>query len=88
MHVPEIVDVKNELEILKNEGLVADWDLPYENLLTRLSAAIFFITPTSGTESEKVWSRLANRPGFRYSLNEGGKLSDLAYRVTFSQDRS
>jgi hypothetical protein len=43
MHVPEIIEVKDLLQSLKSNNDLKDWELPYENLLTRRSAAIFFV---------------------------------------------
>jgi hypothetical protein len=85
MYVQEITNVKNELEQLRTDGLIKSWELPYENLLTRLSAAIFFIEPADDKPLEKVWETLAAHPHFSYRLNEERKLSTLAYRVTFGQ---
>ncbi len=44
-NVPEINLVKEHLDKLKSAGFINEWELPYENLLTRLTAAIFFLTP-------------------------------------------
>jgi hypothetical protein len=41
-NVPEIRNVKQQLENLKTKGLLKEWEIPYENILTRLTAAVFF----------------------------------------------
>jgi hypothetical protein len=84
-NVPEINAVKNELEELKQAGLIAMWELPYENILTRLTAAIFFITPTDNTNLPQVWSKLSERAMFTYRPNEEKKLSQLDWRVEFNK---
>ena len=45
MNVPEIQQIKNKLEELQDRATIANWELPYENILTRLDAATFFMTP-------------------------------------------
>jgi hypothetical protein len=88
MYVKEINEVKDNLEQLKTKGLIQEWELPYENLLTRLSAAIFFITPAGDDESSlgEVWSALEQYANFSFRLNHEKKLSGLQYRITFSEE--
>lgn len=84
MHVPEIIAVKDRLEKLKENGLIESWELPYENLLTRLSAAIFFFTPKNEPENlNSIQEELSAYPNFNYALNEEKKLSGLKYKMTF-----
>ena len=86
MYIPEIIEVKDHLTKLKEDSLIADWELPYENILTRRSAAIFFIEPNSDEENlDKVWSELAKYEDFSYRKNTEKKLSELKYRITFSK---
>lgn len=82
-NVPEIIKVKKHLEDLKNRGLVAEWELPYENLLTRVSAAIFFLTPTSEEHMAKIDEEFKVYPFYAYRENTEKKLSQLKYRITF-----
>jgi hypothetical protein len=90
MHVPEIIEVKDHLEKLKGEGLLKEWELPYENILTRLTAAIFFLTPAEGADMDALWKRVeeADKVGGRltYRLNEEKKLSQMEWRVEFNKD--
>lgn len=92
MHVPEINKVKEQLESLKSRNLISAWELPYENLLTRLSAAIFFIAPVSSAPSEDglavVWSELNGFENFSKRINTEKKLSQMLYRVTFSKEEA
>lgn len=85
-HVPEIIEVKEILETLKQEAHIKDWELPYENLLTRLTAAIFFIEPNDDGDLETVWERLKDIPDLRYRDNEEKKLSQMKIRVEFSKE--
>jgi len=84
-NVPEIKAVKKHLEDLKDQGLLKEWELPYENLLTRLTAAIFFLTPTEDSHLEKIWQELEEHKMIHYRLNEERKLSDLEWRVEFNK---
>ena len=86
MNVPEIQEVKKHLDELKEKGLVQEWVLPYENILTRLTAAIFFLTPTDDSKLEEIWKELDKHPRLTYRLNEEKKLSDLVWRVEFNKD--
>lgn len=83
MNVPEIVKVKKHLAELKDKGLVKEWELPYENLLTRLSAAIFFVTPAGDEQMKVIIDALKEYPHFNYRENTEKKLSQLMYRITF-----
>lgn len=84
-NVPEINAVKRHLEALKMSGIVGDWELPYENILTRLTAAIFFVTPAAGTEPSTVWKELGVHPRLKYRDNHEKQLSMLEYRVEFNE---
>jgi len=87
MYVKEIKEVKDQLDLLKKDELVKDWELPYENLLTRLSAAIFFLDPSGDEQSSQaIWDALSGHDNFSYRLNEEKKLSSLKYRITFSKE--
>jgi hypothetical protein len=86
MNVPEITEVKNHLDELKNRGLLGSWELPYENILTRRSAAIFFLTPASEAAVETLWRELEKYDNFSHRRNEEKRLSRLEYRITFSKE--
>lgn len=80
MHVEAIIEVKKSLEDLVGKDLISSWELPYENLLTRLNAAIFFIE-FNESNKETVTETL-NAFGHSYiSKNIDKKLSDLAWRL-------
>jgi len=83
-NVPEIKAVKQHLDYLKETGLVADWNLPYENLLTRLSAAIFFLTPGNANDLDGIWKELQVHKGLTYELNTNTSLSPLKWKVQFN----
>ena len=82
----KILEVKKHLHELKEKGLVYEWELPCENVITRLAFAIFFLTPTDGSKLEEIWKELNKHPNLTYRLNEEKNLSDLAWRVEFSKD--
>lgn len=86
MHVPEIIEVKDALEKAKSKKLIKDWELPYENLLTRRDAAHFFVEPTEDSSKlEKVWASLEQFENFRYHLNEKKLLSQMTYEIKFDK---
>jgi hypothetical protein len=84
-NVPEIKSVKEHLGLLKEKGLIKEWELPYENLLTRLTAAIFFITPANEKDLEVIWQELEVHKMLQYKLNEEKKLSNLQWQVEFNK---
>jgi len=84
-NVPEIRAVKAHLDDLFERGLVKEWELPYENLLTRLTAAIFFLTPTDDSKLDEIWKELEKHKMLHYRLNEEKKLSQLEWRVEFNK---
>ncbi|NVO09183.1 MAG: hypothetical protein HXX16_04395 [Bacteroidales bacterium] len=84
-NVPEIKAVKKHLDELKEKRLILAWELPYENLLTRLTAAIFFLTPTDDSKLEEIWKELEIHEMLTYRLNEEKKLSQLVWRVEFNK---
>ena len=86
MNIPEIQEVKTHLDELKKRGFVQKWELPYENILTRLTAAIFFLTPTDEAQLAEIWKELNKHPRLIFCPNEEKKLSDLDWRVEFNKD--
>ncbi len=86
MNVPAITEVKNHLDELKGKGLIKVWELPYENLLTRLTAAIFFLDVTDESKLDEIWKELDKHPMLIYRKNEEQKLSKLEWRVEFNKD--
>lgn len=85
-NVPGIVSVKEHLDRLVEKGLIKAWELPYENILTRLTAAIFFFTPTNDSILNEIWDELKAHGSVKYRLNEEKKLSGLEWRVEFNKD--
>jgi hypothetical protein len=85
MFVQDIYDVKLHLDELKDKGLINEWELPYENILTRLTAAIFFLTPTDESKLDEIWKELEKHKMLQYRLNEEKKLSPLEWRVEFNK---
>ena len=86
MNVPEITEVKNHLDDLKKNNLIKEWELPYENLLTRLTAAVFFLEAVDKSKLEEIWKELDKHPRLTYIKNEEKKLSQLEWRVEFNKD--
>ena len=83
-NVPEINEVKSRLQKFQESGTIKAWELPYENLLTRLTAAIFFLSLESESEHEMIWSDLKSISGFKFRKNEERTLSELEWRVEFN----
>lgn len=87
MYVPEINLIKDTLDSLKAEGIITTWELPYESLLTRRSAAIFFIAPSSATDAmPSIETALSQFEHFSVRENREQKLSKLPLRVTFNEE--
>jgi hypothetical protein len=84
-NVPAINDVKRHLDELKQKGLVREWEIPYENILTRLTAAVFFLSPCEDSALGQIWECLDAYPMFQYRENSEKKLSRLPWRVEFNK---
>ena len=76
---------KTDLDELKKDGFIKEWELPYENILTRLTAAIFFLTPEDESKLEDIWGKLEVHKMLKYRINEEKKLSQLQWRVEFNK---
>ena len=84
-NVPEIVEIKSKLKQMEQGGLILEWELPYEQLLTRRSAAIIFLTPYSADKLPDIWEQLKHYENFRQRKNTEKSLSQLEYRVEFNK---
>ena len=84
-NVPSIRAVKKQLETMKADGLIQAWELPYEELLTRLTAAIFFLTAADDSQLPLIWQELEKSEMFQYRENTEKKLSQLDWRVEFNK---
>jgi hypothetical protein len=84
--VPEIEAVKKHLSELQRDGIVKEWEVPYENVLTRLTAAIFFLTPTERALLPVIWIELKKHKMLHYRLNDEKKISQLEWRVEFNKE--
>lgn len=86
--IKEIIEIKNHLEKMKNDGYIKEWEIPYENILTRLSAAIFFLTPFDDSYLDNIWNQLSRYENFSYTENKEKKLSQLKYRIQFKNENN
>ncbi|MEP0264566.1 hypothetical protein [Dokdonia sp.] len=84
-NVSQILEVKNHLDSLKQKDLIKEWELPYENILTRLTAAIFFLTPKDETSLKEIWSELEQHEMLTYSINVEKELSKMEWRFEFNE---
>lgn len=83
--VKEIKEIKQYLEGIRQEGLIEHWELPYEKILTRLTAAHFFVQPVHDREQE-VTALLGQLPQARYRENVHPQLSSYPYELVFEGD--
>lgn len=84
-NVPQINEVKKKLETLKESGKLQAWELPYEHILTRLTAAIFFLTPSNEDDLPEIEAELEKFPMFLWKKNEEKTLSRLDWQVEFNK---
>ena len=52
-HAPETHATKQQLNGLPQPGPIKDWEIPYESMLTRLTAAILFLDQAGEAERER-----------------------------------
>ncbi|MEM9242686.1 MAG: hypothetical protein AAGA27_01345 [Pseudomonadota bacterium] len=82
MYVESINKVKDKLESLKKAGTITAWELPYENILTRLDAAYFFVSASKDKLSD-ISAAFKDYNDFNLCDNEKKTLSEMAYQITF-----
>jgi hypothetical protein len=84
-NVPKINEVKKKLAAMQDTGKLKAWELPYENILTRLTAAIFFLTPATDEDLPAIERELEEFPMFTWKKNEDRVLSQLDWQVEFNK---
>ncbi|NMM55480.1 hypothetical protein [Paenibacillus aquistagni] len=85
--IEEIQSVKSCLEKLKQKGIIIAWELPYENLLTRLNAAIFFFTPSEGVNPVVIQEHLIEYPNASVTPHQPAAISQMPYKIAFEQSK-
>ncbi len=86
MFISELNEIKKTIENMRSNGLIADWSLPYESLVTKLATAVFFITPAHPDFESQIWYELNKYSHFSFRLNYEKELSPCEYRVTFNKE--
>jgi hypothetical protein len=84
-HVKEINEVKEILQQLQEKEWLEKWELPHESLLTRLSAAIFFLSIKEHVAPVNVWEALEGNAALLYKKNDLPEISRLEWQVTFNK---
>lgn len=82
-NIPEVNEVKDIFEKMVLKGIILQWELPYENILTRRSAAIFFFTPAKDENLSLIYHELKQFDFFTCQINSEKSLSSLEYRVEY-----
>ena len=59
--------------------------MPYEHLVTRLTAAMFFVEPTTEDTANQIWQALETHPRFVVQQNDQKNLSELPWMVQFNE---
>ncbi|MEM9719529.1 MAG: hypothetical protein AAGA10_09795 [Bacteroidota bacterium] len=85
-NISGIQAVKNQLSDLKEKGIIQSWELPYEEILTKLSAGIFFLSPTNESNLTMIWESLRKLDQLQYKRNEERKLSQLEWQIQFKRN--
>ena len=81
-NIPDIQNFKLLLNTCKEKGLIERWELPYEQLLTRLQAAIFFFEINQEVVPDELYLLLSDYPNLVIRRNEG-TMSSMGYRLSF-----
>ncbi|WP_025688035.1 hypothetical protein [Paenibacillus zanthoxyli] len=81
-NIPSIQEFKQQLIQCEERGLITEWELPYEQLLTRLQAAIFFFNMDSDHAPDELYSVFADYPDLVIQPNQGS-LSQMGYQISF-----
>lgn len=86
MFIKEINEVKKILENMRSNNLISEWTLPNESSITRMSTAVFFLTPATSDAESVIWKELSRYNYFSFRLNNEKLISPLTYRVTFNKE--
>ncbi|HWV68409.1 hypothetical protein [Chitinophaga sp.] len=84
--VPEIQLISSQLRELQKTGAIQAWEAPCTRILTRRSAALYFITAMSEEMEALIWDTLKVHEGFGYQLNQYPDISSLKWCITFNND--
>jgi hypothetical protein len=82
--VPEILEFKEYLQKFAEKGEVVSWELPYENILSRISAAYFFLSLEKNINEEHFFEEVKKSYPITYSSNADKKLSQLDWEIKFN----
>lgn len=82
-NIEEIKEIKSLLIEMTEGGVLQCWELPYENILTRREAALFFFTPKTEQALEVVRDRLASCGDSKIEKNTDKTISMMSHRLRF-----
>ena len=88
-NVPSINEIKDCLEEMKQNKWIIEWQLPYENVLTKKEAAIFYFAPASEVYLDAIWNKLKKygvSPKYEKADKADNILSDLPYYFMLSNE--
>ncbi|MFB7304411.1 hypothetical protein [Heyndrickxia sporothermodurans] len=86
-NVEEIKKLKLSMETLRHNGLIIKWELPYENLLTRLSASIFFFTPAEDANLNELQKHILKEfPNATIIPHQPANISQMPFKIVFDQN--
>lgn len=79
--VDELICIKKRIAKLQEQGVVSEWELPYENLLTRKNAAIIYLNTESEENLKCIVLQLEDFGNWRFELNQNKTLSSMKYKI-------
>jgi len=82
-NVDTIQLIKDYLESLKIAGKINDWELPYEHLLTRLSAALFFIDNVDDNNPSHLFEGILVSLEASLRKHDSHQLSEMLWELRF-----
>lgn len=79
--VDELICIKKRLAKLQEQGVVLEWELPYENLLTRKNAAIIYLNTECEENLERIILQIRDFGNWRFELNQNETMSSMKYKI-------
>lgn len=82
-NISEIKEVKAIFHQLMCDKLILQWEIPLENILTRLIGAHFFFEPRDDQSIEQILGYFADYDNVDYEENKSKNMSEMKYILVF-----
>lgn len=84
-YAKDVMGLKDHLEQLKNRMILTGWEMPHENIISRLTAAVVFISADKSKIKEVIEELTSKFFNYKihYRPNDEKKMSRLGWTIEF-----